>query len=200
MEFWLITSALAAITLLLALALGRRRGESAVRTNELRGTFGEEYDRVVGEAGRKKGEAILEQRRAKVESVDTSNVAPAQRAVFTERWHEIQHNFIDSPRLAVRDADILLVDVMKDRGLPAGSINDRTAAISLEAPDMAGSFHAAHELFVEIETDEDADRSVAEYRNAVITYRSLFELFLDRPAGEQGDRVDLQQSSASPTL
>lgn len=190
MELWLIIPAIIAITVLVALSFGRRRGEAAAQTSELRETFGEEYDRVVKETGRKKGEAILEKRRAKLTNVDTSSVAPAQRAAFTERWTQIQQGFIDSPRLAVRDADILLVDVMKDRGLPAGSINDRTAAIALEAPDLSGSFHAAHELFVEIETDGDGDRALAEYRDAVITYRSLFELFLDRPAGEQGDRVD----------
>lgn len=172
------------------LVLVRQHARRKARTARLREEFRSEYDRVVDEHGRRKGEAILEERKERIRHADMASIRPAARDAYTERWWDLQHAFVDHPREAVRAAEVLLVEVMDERGFPTIDVSDRAAAIALERPDRAVPYHEAHRLFVDIEREADSDRRLEDYRNAVLTYRALFEAFLARPKSDARKRVD----------
>lgn len=190
-DLWTIAFIIGGLVLASAVIVAvRHRSRRKARTAQLREEFRSEYDRVVEEHGRRKGEAILEERRQRIRDAEVSRIRPADRESYTKRWWDLQHCFIDHPREAVRAAEVLLVEVMDERGYPTIDVSDRTAAIALERPDRAVPYHEAHQLFVDIEREADGSRRLEDYRQALLTYRALFEAFLARPKSEQRKRVD----------
>src|ERR1051326_7927610 len=88
------------------------------QTERLRTQFGgSEYDRAVKEDGsRRLAEAGLNERSARVESLNIRPLAEGDRARFLESWRRVEARFVDGPGGAVTEADQLLGDVMSTRG------------------------------------------------------------------------------------
>jgi hypothetical protein len=84
-----------------------------------------------------------------------SAFAPGDEQAFSERWAAIASAFIDSPRIAVAQADELIAEVI-DRMLQA--FNDERAALHRSL--------------------EDATLSTEELRLALRRYRALFDRIL----------------------
>src|SRR5690348_1899651 len=109
-----IIAAVIVILIVSGILLMQRR-----RTEMLRSRFGPEYERALKETGDKsEAEAELKKREKRVEKMSIRPLDPAQRERFTAQWERVQAEFVDNPGGSVRDADILLQDVMNARGYP----------------------------------------------------------------------------------
>lgn len=144
------------------------------RTQRLRTQFGgSEYDRAVKEDGsRRQAEAGLNERTARVESLNIRQLAPADRARFVESWSRVQARFVDGPGGAVTEADQLLRDVMTTRGYPVSDFEQRAADISVDHPLVLENYRTAHDIALRQETGQ---ASTEDLRQAMIHYRTLFE-------------------------
>ena len=150
------------------------------RTAGLRTKFGgAEYARAVKESGsRRHGEAGLDKRTERVESLHVRPLAPGDRARFEESWRRIQARFVDGPASAVTEADQLLRDVMSTRGYPVSDFEQRAADISVDHPLVLENYRTAHEIALR---QTKGQASTEDLRQAMIHYRTLFEELVTEP-------------------
>jgi hypothetical protein len=166
------------VLLCLLIALGflaarRRRG--------LQETFGPEYDRTVAEAPtRREAESELLEREKRREQLDVRPLEAAAQERYRKQWHRAQERFVDDPAGAVRDADRLIRDVMRERGYPVQDFEQRAADVSVDHPEVVANYRAAHGISV---ANERGRASTEDLRTAMVHYRSLFtELLEAQPA------------------
>ena len=150
------------------------------RTKRLRAQFGgAEYGRALAKGGsRRHGEAGLEGRNDRIESLHIQPLAPGDRARFAESWRSVQGRFVDSPGGAVTDADQLLRDVMSTRGYPVTDFEQRAADVSVDHPLVIDNYRKAHEIAVR---QGLGHASTEDLRQAMIHFRTLFEDLAGEP-------------------
>ena len=150
------------------------------KTEQLRGSFGPEYERAVRETGdRREAEAELEERRERVEKLKIRSLEPREREQFAERWRSAQAQFVDDPAGAITEADRLVGEVMRVRGYPVGDFEQRAADVSVDHPTVVEHYRAAHAI---AQRNENGSAETEDLRQAMIHYRALFEDLLE--AGE----------------
>jgi len=143
------------------------------RTSRLRDRFGTEYDRTVDAAPkRREAEAELEERRRRRQQLDIRPLDPATRERYARAWTETQSRFVDSPSESIREADVLVVQVMRDRGYPTEDFEQRTADVSVDHPEVVQNYRAAHEIS---RANDQGGASTEDLRRAMVHYRALFE-------------------------
>lgn len=152
-------------------------------SQRLRERFGPEYDRQVQEAGgsRLKADAELLKREKRIEKLDISPLAPAQRDAFIDDWQQVQARFVDDPERSIALADALVAEVMKARGYPVDDFEQRAADISVEHPRLVENYRAAHEIAVR---HSQGKGDTEDLRAAFLGYRSMFEELLHADAPE----------------
>ncbi len=150
------------------------------RTARLRTQFGgSEYDRAVKEDGsRRHAEAGLNDRTARVESLNIRPLATGDRARFLESWRRVEARFVDGPGGAVTEADQLLGDVMSTRGYPVSDFEQRAADISVDHPLVLENYRKAHEIALR---QRKGQTNTEDLRQAMIHYRTLFEELIGEP-------------------
>lgn len=174
--------ALAILTLTTGWArLAQQRRSMRRRAEALHDRFGPEYDLAVARAGRHDGERELEARIERYADLDHPKVAPTARQTHIEVWQRIQFQFIDTPERSVRDAEHLVVTVMEERGFATDDAVVRADSLSVEHPDLAESYRAAHRDFL---LAERGRANIAQLLGAVLTYRAVFEHLLELPRHE----------------
>lgn len=146
------------------------------RTARLRDHFGQEYDRVVAERGRRRGEAELRARLRRRRALSVRRLTPDDRARYVSGWETAERTFVNSPATGLREADLLVTQVMLDRGYPAASFHERAALISVDYPDVVEHFRAAHQIAVANETGKIETELI---RRAMVDYRFLFDELLE---------------------
>ena|SRR5579862_6911859 len=153
------------------------------RSRKLRSKFGPEYQRAVYERGSTfKAERELEERAKRVERFRLRHLNNAEAERFAQEWRTTQEKFVDDPRGAVADADLLVQETMKARGYPTGGEFDaQTADLSVDHPFVISNYRAAHEIAVR---NERTPASTEDLRLAMKHYRALFEDLLDRKVEE----------------
>lgn len=171
----LIIAAVVVVLIVAGLLLMQRR-----RSEQLRSRFGPEYDRAVRETGdKRKAEAELHGREKRVEKLSIRPLDPAERKQFVAAWESVQTEFVDNPENAVRDADILLQDVMKARGYPVENFEQVANDVSVDHPSVVQHFRVAHDI---ARRHAHGEGGTEDLRNAMINYRALFdELISDTP-------------------
>jgi hypothetical protein len=168
---WIVIAAAVVAVVLLALwwAASRKR-----RTDHLREGFGPEYDRTVEEAGsRRRAESELSDREHRREELDIRPLAPGARDRFADRWSPVQERFVDDPNGALKDAHVLVVEVMRERGYPTDDFDQRAADVSVDHPHVVDNYRSAHDI-----TGRD-DADTEDQRQAMVHYRSLFDELLE---------------------
>jgi hypothetical protein len=147
------------------------------RSQHLQEHFGDEYERSVEQTGdRKSAEAELSEREQRVRKLDIRELRPEERAGFTERWAAIQRGFVDDPAKSLRDADVLVVEIMKLRGYPVeGDFDRRAEDISVEHPQVVTHYREARAVH-----DASGNVDTEQQRAAVTHYRSLVEALLGK--------------------
>jgi hypothetical protein len=179
--------ALIVIVVLVLVALGlvmaRRR-----RSQQLQDQFGPEYERTVTETGdRRAAESELRERTARREKLDIVPLEPAARERYLAAWHRTQALFVDSPVEATREADRLIIEVMRDRGYPVDDFEQRAADVSVDHPQVVEDYRAARAISA---SNDRGEASTEDLRQALVHYRSLFEELLDLGRPDQAERAD----------
>jgi hypothetical protein len=162
------------VVVLAAFALTRRQ-----RSTRLRRGFGPEYDRAVAQDGRRSGEAQLRERIERREAYDIRELSADARARYVESWRHVQERFVDRPKEAIRDADQLVQQVMRDRGYPTDDFDQQAADISVDHPQVVAYYRAAHRT---AEASGRGEASTEDLRQAMLHYRQLFETLMGKEA------------------
>src|SRR3954447_2650468 len=164
----IIIAAVVVVLIVAGVMLMQRR-----RTEQLQSRFGPEYERALKEKGDKaKAEAELQEREKRVEKLAIRPLDPAQRERFTGEWQRVQAEFVDDPEHSIKDADILLQDVMTARGYPVQDFEQVAADVSVDHPGVVQHFRTAHDIVVRHGRGEG---DTEDLRKAMINYRALFE-------------------------
>ncbi len=165
-----ITIAAIAVAVALWLFIGKQRSQ------RLQSKFGPEYDRTVGEMGRRRAETALEDRSKRVRKFAIHSLSDGERSRFADEWRREQTRFVDNPAEAVAGADHLLVEVMSARGYPMGEFDQRAEDISVDHPQVVQNYRAAHDIAVR---DSQKQATTEDLRQAMVHYRALFEDLLE---------------------
>ena len=160
------------IVVLVAVLLGQRR-----RSQRLQQQFGPEYQRTVARTGdQRTAEADLAAREQRRRELNIVALEPAARDRYLEAWRATQGRFVDDPAGATREADRLVAQVMRDRGYPVDDFEQRAADVSVDHPQVAENYRAAHAIF---QANEQGLASTDDLRQAFVHYRSLFSELLE---------------------
>jgi hypothetical protein len=198
MEWIIVGVIVAAVVIAGGLAAMWWMADNRSRT-QLKNKFGREYDVAEGEFGdRKRAEKELRAREERVEGLRLRPLSDQARERYTGQWKDTQARFVDNPSSAIREADTLVQDVMRDRGYPAEEFSQREADLSVNYPDLVSNYRSAHQIALKNENDE-ADTE--EQRKAVIHYRSVFEeLLANREAADAPTNDPVGAGSVSPRI
>jgi hypothetical protein len=181
---WIVIAVAAVAVLALVLWSALR----ARRTRTLKEGFGPEYDRTVADApSKREAEADLAERRKRREELDIRPLDPGARDRYAETWQATQARFVDDPGGAIAEADVLIRQVMRERGYPVEDFDQRAADVSVDHPDVVNNYRAAHGISVAHERER---ASTEDLRRAMVHYRSLFDELLEsrQPAGAENPR------------
>ena len=185
---WLVI-ALVVIAVVAAAVVARRK-----RSEDLRESFGPEYEHVAGQAGsERKAEAELAARRRRVEKFDIRELSDDERDGYRREWERVQLGFVDKPEAAVAEADALVQRVMGDRGYPVEDFEQRSADLSVDHPEIVANYRAAHGISM---ASSHGEATTEDLRQATIYYRALFTELLGDDDGSP-DVVDLRQEQST---
>lgn len=146
------------------------------RRKHLRQRFGREYDRTIDLSDSKRAaERDLADREKRRDELDLRELTDAERNRYREQWDIIQATFVDRPHSAVRDADILVARVMRERGYPVDDFESQADLISVDHPDIVSNYRTAHDISVQ---NENGGVTTEDERKAMIHYRALFDELL----------------------
>lgn len=147
------------------------------RRRALQEHFGPEYARTVEAVGdRTRAEKELAKREERVRRLEIRPLSPEERARFGEAWRQVQARFVDSPSVAVAEADRLVVDAMQAKGYPVSDFEQRAADVSVDHPDVVENYRAARLIS---ERNARGEATTEELRQAMVHYRALFEDLLE---------------------
>jgi hypothetical protein len=161
------------------------------RSQQLQGRFGPEYDRAVDRHGnRKAAESRLAAMAQRRDALEIRDLSAADRDSFSDRWSLVQTVFVDDPAAAVRDADHLVAEVMRNRGYPVDDFETKVEMVAADHPEVVEHYHAAHAIAAQ------QDHSTEDQRQAFVHYRSLFaQLLGDGVHGRHAGSADIDLSA-----
>jgi len=184
MQPWMMVILIASILIIAAVAwLIQDRN----RSRRLRERFGDEYDRILIEAGdRQRAESELEQREVHALQLRDRQLDWRDRDGFQLQWQHCQAQFVDDPAGALNRADQLLTELMRTRGYAAENPFDRMTDIAAAYPEHASRYRDASRIMAR---SRKGEVSTAELRQAFLDYRSLFDDVLGRNEVEEFKRA-----------
>lgn len=168
-RLWTVIALVSVAIVLITVAIARQRARQ--RCEQLKQRFGPEYDIAVNELGPTKAERELEERTRRVAHFRFKQLSPADQARFAATWRDVQTNFVDDPAVAVTTANELINEVMRARGYPTLSFEQRVADLSVEHPTVIQHYRAAHELSRSV---YNGTVDTEQLRQALVHYRMLF--------------------------
>jgi len=169
---WIVIAVAVVVIVVLALAVAARNR----RRHHLQDRFGPEYDRTVEGADRRRhAERELREREARHDELELRPLSDASRQRYTQQWEQMQSGFVDRPQVAVADADRLITDLMRERGYPVDDFETRSELVSVDHPDVVENYRTAHGI---AQRTVEGRTSTEDLRQAVISYRALFEEML----------------------
>lgn len=172
--------------------MARRR-----RTDQLREQYGPEYDRALDQTeSQRAAESELQDRAKRHEDLELRSLDSSERADFERRWTDVQGQFVDDPSAAVRNADLLVVDVMSARGYPVEDFDQRADDLSVRHAEVTQRYREARRI---AQANEDGKVDTENLRRAVTSYRALVQALL---AGDgdasQRDETRPEQDGTAP--
>lgn len=168
-----------AVLAAVALLLWRRR-----RSAGLRDRFGPEYERTLSEAdSRRTAERDLRERAERRERLDIRPLDPVRREAFTDRWWQVQQDFVDRPADAVTEAQALVTEVMRERGYPVDDAGEQMRVLSVDHADVMDTYREAHGIS-QLNAAEQA--TTEQLRQAMVHYRSLLGRLLGTDGAVEG--------------
>jgi hypothetical protein len=125
---------------------------------------------------------MLEFRGKHRKSLEIRPLSQADHDRFSNRWNEVQSQFVDDPSGAVALADGLITEVMQARGYPTTDFTQRAADISVDHPIVVENYRAAHDI---AERRSRGETSTEDLRQAMVHYRALFTELLEERQPEK---------------
>lgn len=154
------------------------------RRRNLRERFGPEYQRAVTKEGDpKRAERELGARVKRREALEIRDLPPEAQARYAQSWRAIQTKFVDDPRGAVREADLLVTAVMRERGYPTDGFEQQAADVSVDHAGVVSNYRSAHDISV---ADREGRANTDDLRQAMVHYRALFQELLGEPPVQAG--------------
>jgi hypothetical protein len=192
-RLWTLIALVSVAVMLIALAISRQRARA--RSARLKERFGPEYDVAVDELGSPtRAERELLERTRRVEHFRFKDLSATDQAQFATKWHTIQANFVDDPAVAVTTANELINEVMRARGYPTLSFEQRVADLSVEHPTVIQHYRAAHELSRSV---YNGTVDTEQLRQALVHYRALFNDLLHDSRDAEAPPIPLRRARAS---
>jgi hypothetical protein len=191
MDTWLIVVLVLVVVAAAAIyaVFEYRRRQSA----NLRGHFGPEYERTIADKDDKRAaERDLLARREHRARLDIRPLDPAARRNYQASWSDTQAKFVDSPGQAIREADALIILVMRDRGYPVDDFEQRSADISVDHPVVVENYRSAHAVST---ANERGEATTEDLRRAMVHFRQLFEELVEVPS-ETPSSADVSEPEA----
>jgi hypothetical protein len=149
------------------LLVGRRR------TAALRNRFGPEYDHVMRSARTPaEAERELQERQARVEGLAIRPLSREDADRFGASWRTVQARFVDEPRVAVMEADRLIVEVMRARGYPLDDPHRRLDDLSVDHAHVLNHYRSGREI---VARHERGQATTEDLRQAMVHFRALFD-------------------------
>lgn len=177
---WIVIG-IAAVVVLVAALWGARQ---AAKRKELRERFGPEYDRTVSQAStRGEAEAELAGRAERREQLDIRPLPASSRERYIQTWRVAEMSFVDDPAAAVRDADQLIMRVMKECGYPVDDFEQQASDISVDHPEVVRNYRAAHDVAVAVERGRS---TTEDQRQAMRHYRVVFDELVENEGARTG--------------
>jgi hypothetical protein len=175
---WIVIAVVVVVVVLAAIAMAWSNNR---RRHHLQDRFGSEYDRTVDAADhRRDAERDLHDREQRHDELDLRPLSDASRQRYTQQWQEMQSGFVDRPQVAVADADRLITDLMRERGYPVDDFETRSDLVSVDHPDVVENYRTAHGI---ARRTVDGHTTTEDLRQAVVSYRALFEeMLVDEPS------------------
>lgn len=174
--------------IVVAMVVARRK------SGRLHSTFGSEYDRTVQATGnRREAERDLSGRVERRKQLSIVPLPEQAREQYIAQWQRVQISFVDAPVESVRQADVLVSQVMTDRGYPMAEFDQRADDVSVDHANVIDNYRSAHAISV---ASGQGQADTEALRKAMTQYRELFDELL----GGGGPRADdgLAQAAAPP--
>ena len=176
-----IVAVVVVIVVIALISMIVRRG----RSQKLKSAFGPEYDHTVQQTGnRSKAEKELESRQKRHDQLEIRPIDPGLRDRYSREWQQVQADFVDAPSDAVRRADQLVTQVMRERGYPTDNFEQRSADVSVDHPGVVEDYRAAHKISM---ANRENRASTEDLRLAMKHYRSLFDELLGKNEAPQSE-------------
>ena len=151
------------------------------RRAALRRHFGAEYDQLVANDGnRRQADAELRERVDERRHLDIKPLSSASRQAYEDEWRRVQGEFVDTPRVALSQADALISRIMRDRGYPVDDFEHQAAIVSVDHPDVVRDYRSGHGVYMA--SAGSAKVSTEDLRQGFVHYRSLFDELLEERA------------------
>ena len=182
----------AVFAILIVIAVGGWMLRGGQRRRRLRERFGPEYERAVaGSASRSDAESSLEERVKRREGLEIRSLDPATIERYEASWRTIQARFVDEPAAALREADGLVTELMKERGYPIEEFDQRAADISVDHPHVVENYRQAHAISL---ADEQGEVGTEHLRRAMVHYRSLFQELLETENANDSENTNKEEA------
>jgi FtsZ-interacting cell division protein ZipA len=192
MPAWaLILIVVLAIVVIAAVAWGAAQQRRRKRLQE---QFGPEYERTVQQRdSRREAESELEERQSRREALNIRPLSAAAQSRYADEWRGVQGRFVDDPSNAVRQAQSLVLAMLRERGYPMDDFEQRAADISVDHPVVVENYRAAYRISG---MNDDGRAGTEDLRQAMVHYRTLFEELLEGPVSPgPDDRNDVSATS-----
>ncbi|MDQ6818025.1 MAG: hypothetical protein M3018_11565 [Actinomycetota bacterium] len=182
---WVLVGVVLVLLAVIGVLVMRQR-----RSLQLKEGFGPEYDRVVAARGdQRAGEKELLERRKRHDHLEICPLDPAARDEYLERWAVTQRRFVDQPAAAVEQANVLVQQVMSERGYPVdGDFEQVAADVSVEHSEVVENYRAAHSTAVRA---GGGQASTEELRQSMVHFRALLD---DLLADDESDSARKDQA------
>lgn len=165
------------ILVIFGIVLGIGAYNRRKNSRKFQAQYGEEYDLSIKKSGSEKNaQAELRDREKHINAMDIRPLTDVERSQYQTEWKTVQSEFVDQPGKAISSADHLIMEVMQLRNYPVSDFNQRAADVSVRYPELVKDYRAAREVAIK-NTDQKA--TTEEMRQAMISYRSLFDQLVD---------------------
>ena len=152
---------------------------------QLRETYGSEYDRTVESSDKRKhAERELQERKERHDSLDIRPLSDASRQRYLTAWDGVQNRFVDTPVLALSEADALLTRMLEERGFPTDDVRTQEDMLSVEHAHVLKSFRAGHAI-EQRNTTGSADTE--QVRQGMLHFRQVFEELVSEGNGSDSE-------------
>jgi hypothetical protein len=184
------------LVVLLVIVLSVLAARRNKRRAALRERFGPEYDVAVKRGkDRRAVEQRLEQLAKQRDRLDIRDVPVQEHVRFAQEWDAAQGRFVDDPGQAVADADGLVNSVLRSRGYPVDSFDDRAALVATDHQDVVEGYRSAHDTFAGHLQGGSTDTEAL--RQAFLRYREVFGR-LNTPDADVQGTDDQRAVAAAP--